>query len=132
LNRDPEIDLSSDESSPLIPPRFKPRCAPDGFTRITAFRGNKIVEVKPVWANKGDAFERLLAAQKHPDFLFAAGDDRTDEELFELIQNGVFTLHVGPGSTRAAFAVPDFRSVRDLLEMLVEARPVSVGASSTG
>ena len=29
-------------------------------TELRAFRGEKIVEVKPVWANKGEALERLL------------------------------------------------------------------------
>jgi trehalose 6-phosphate synthase/phosphatase len=97
-------------------------------TELRAVRGNKIVEVKPVWANKGEAFERIRAAQPQPDFLFAAGDDRTDEDLFERLQNDAYTLHVGPGPTRAAFSVPDSRSVRDLLETLVET-PATLGAS---
>jgi trehalose 6-phosphate synthase/phosphatase len=96
-------------------------------TELRAHRGNKIVEVKPVWANKGDAFERLLAAQPQPDFLFAAGDDRTDEELFERMQSAAYTVHVGPGATRASFAVSDFRGVRELLEIFVEALPVIAG-----
>lgn len=90
-------------------------------TELRALRGNKIVEVRPVWANKGELLERLLAAQPEPDFLFAAGDDRTDEDLFERIQGSGWTLHVGPGSTRAAFMVPDFQSVRELLESFVAA-----------
>ena len=56
-------------------------------TELRAFRGAKIVEVKPIWANKGEVFERLserLGKGQPPfDFLFAAGDDRTDEDLFE-------------------------------------------------
>jgi hypothetical protein len=31
------------------------------------------------------------------------------------------TLHVGRGATRAAFAVPEFKSVRRLLAMFAEA-----------
>jgi trehalose 6-phosphate synthase/phosphatase len=87
-------------------------------TELRALRGNKIVEVRPVWANKGEVYERLLAAQPQPDFLFAAGDDRTDEDLFERIQSSGWTLHVGPGSTRAAFTAPDSQSVCELLETL--------------
>jgi trehalose 6-phosphate synthase/phosphatase len=101
-------------------------------TELRALRGNKIVEIKPVWANKGDAFERVRAAQPRADFLFAAGDDRTDEDLFERLQGDAYTLHVGPGPTRATFAVPDFRSVRDLLQILVESPSISAAASSTG
>ena len=72
-------------------------------TELRAFRGKKTVEVKPVWANKGGALERLLATQPQCDFLFAAGDDRTDEDLFERAPSefacGRCTL--GPGPTRA-------------------------------
>lgn len=77
-------------------------------------------EVKPVWAHKGEAFQRLLVASSEPDFLFAVGDDRTDEDLFEHMQSEAWTIHVGPGPTRAAFVVPDFESVRTVLEMFAE------------
>ena len=89
-------------------------------TELRAFRGEKSVEVKPVWANKAEGFDRLLAAYAHPDFVFAAGDDRTDEALFERIQNGAWTVHVGPGPTRAAFVVRDFEAVRGVLEMFAK------------
>ncbi|HWF39913.1 MAG TPA: bifunctional alpha,alpha-trehalose-phosphate synthase (UDP-forming)/trehalose-phosphatase, partial [Candidatus Acidoferrales bacterium] len=55
-------------------------------TELRAFRGEKTVEIRPVWVNNGEALERLLTAQPEPDFLFAAGDDRTDEDLFERIK----------------------------------------------
>jgi len=97
-------------------------------TELRAFRGEKIVEVKPAWANKGEAFERLLTASSQPDFLFAAGDDRTDEDLFERMQSEAWTVHVGPGSTRAAFVVPDFESLRRVLEMFAE--PAILGKAS--
>ena len=90
-------------------------------TELRATRGANIVEVKPVWANKGEAFTRLQEAQPHADFLFAVGDDRTDEDLFERMPDGAWTVHVGPGSTGAAFVAPDFESVRRLLGILAEA-----------
>jgi len=77
-----------------------------------------------VWANKGEALRaRLLVAQPEPEFLLAAGDDRTDEDLFERLQDGAWTVHVGSGPTRAAFAVPDFESTRTLLGMFIETSP---------
>jgi trehalose 6-phosphate synthase/phosphatase len=88
-------------------------------TELRAFRGEKIVEVRPVWVNKGEAFERVLAAQPEPDFLFAVGDDRTDEDLFERVKGEAWTVHVGSGPSHAAFAVPDFENVRTLLELFV-------------
>jgi trehalose 6-phosphate synthase/phosphatase len=66
-------------------------------TELRAFRGEKIVEVKPVWASKGEAIERLLRAVSNPDFIFAAGDDRTDEDVFERLPTDAWTVHVGPG-----------------------------------
>lgn len=88
-------------------------------TELRAFRGEKIVEVKPVWANKGEALERLLRESPDSDFIFAAGDDRTDEELFERLSSNAWTVHVGAGPTRASFVVADFQILRRILELLV-------------
>ena len=85
-------------------------------TELRAFRGEKIVEVKPVWANKGEVLNRLLSAHPDADFIFAAGDDRTDEDLFERLQNAAWTVHIGPGPTRASYVVPDFEGLRTVLE----------------
>ncbi len=84
-------------------------------TELRAFRGEKIVEIKPVWANKGEVLDRLLAVYLDPDFIFAAGDDRTDEDLFERLQTDAWTVHIGPGPTRASYVVPDFESLRAVL-----------------
>jgi trehalose 6-phosphate synthase/phosphatase len=92
-------------------------------TELRAFRGAKTIEVRPVWVNKGEALERLLAVQPDPDFLFAAGDDRTDEDLFERIRGEAWTVHVGTGPTHAAFAVLNFESIRRLLEIFAGTIP---------
>jgi trehalose 6-phosphate synthase/phosphatase len=89
-------------------------------TEVRAFRGEKIVEVKPVWANKGEVLERLQSGCADPDFIFAAGDDRTDEDLFERLQTDAWTIHVGPGPTRASYVVMDFESLRRILKMFAE------------
>ena len=98
-------------------------------TELRALRGNKIVEVKPVWANKGEAFEHLRPMQPEPDFLLAVGDDRTDEDLFERVPSGNWTIHVGAGPTRASFVLPDSESVSTLLEMFCK-RPEAMDAAS--
>jgi trehalose 6-phosphate synthase/phosphatase len=86
-------------------------------TELRAFRGEKIVEVKPVWANKGEAIERLLRESPAPQFIFAAGDARTDEDLFERAPSSAWTVRVGPGPTRASYVVTDIRVLRAVLEM---------------
>jgi len=93
-------------------------------TELRAFRGEKIVEVRPVWANKGEAVGRLLKSFPHPDFIFAAGDDRTDEDLFEQLKDPAWTVHVGAGPTRASFVVADFQDLRTVLESFAEAERV--------
>jgi trehalose 6-phosphate synthase/phosphatase len=90
-------------------------------TELRAFRGEKIVEVKPVWASKGEALERLLRELPDRDFVFAAGDDRSDEDLFERLQNDSWTVHVGRGPTRASFVLADFQELRRVLELFTDA-----------
>jgi trehalose 6-phosphate synthase/phosphatase len=89
-------------------------------TELRASRGDKIVEVKPAWAHKGEVLERLLAARSDPDFVFAVGDDRTDEDLFERLQSGAWTVHIGPGPTRASFVVAGFEGLYRVLELFAE------------
>jgi len=87
-------------------------------TELRAFRGEKSVEVRPVWANKGEPFKRLLKEFSDPDFLLAAGDDRTDEDLFERLPADAWTVRVGAGPTRASYVVTDFQFLRRVLELL--------------
>jgi trehalose 6-phosphate synthase/phosphatase len=91
-------------------------------TELRAFRGEKSIEVKPVWANKGEAVGRLLRDFPGPDFIFAAGDDRTDEDVFARLSSNAWTVRVGAGPTRAAYVVNDFQVLRRVLELLANAR----------
>jgi trehalose 6-phosphate synthase/phosphatase len=85
-------------------------------TELRAYRGRKAVEVRPMWANKGALVERLQGLWGPADFRFAAGDDRTDEDVFESMDPEAFTVHVGFDETRARFRVPDAPAMRLLLE----------------
>jgi trehalose 6-phosphate synthase/phosphatase len=87
-------------------------------TERHALRGQKVVEVRPVWAHKGGVIAWLEAAAPAPDFRLGVGDDRTDEDLFEHLPPDAWTVHVGQGPTRARFRLPDPRAVRALLEDL--------------
>ncbi len=85
-------------------------------TDLRPIRGNKTVEIRPIWANKGSAARRVLDTVGDVDFRFAAGDDRTDEDLFSALESEDWTVRVGSTTTRARFSVPDGRAVRALLE----------------
>lgn len=89
-------------------------------TELRAYRGNKIVEVKPLAANKGAFTSALLATRPDADFLAAVGDDRTDEDMFAQMPPNAWTIHVGRETTKALYFTPDVRSVRALLTRLAK------------
>jgi trehalose 6-phosphate synthase/phosphatase len=97
-------------------------------TELRAYRGQKIVEVKPVWANKGEVLTRLADETGTPDFLFAAGDDRTDEDLFERLSETAWTVHVGTRQTRARYRVASPAELHALLARLAEAAGAGAAA----
>jgi trehalose 6-phosphate synthase/phosphatase len=84
-------------------------------TELRAMRGRKIVEVKPLWIQKGAVAAKFLADCGPADFEFAIGDDRTDEDSFQALRPESWTIRVGGGRSRARFSLPDPDSVRALL-----------------
>jgi trehalose 6-phosphate synthase/phosphatase len=87
-------------------------------TELRAYRGNKIIEVKPMWANKGAFARELLAPYAEGEFVLGIGDDRTDEDLFQELPRWAWSVHVGSGPSKARFRVPGTRGVRRLLQQL--------------
>ncbi|HEV2708006.1 MAG TPA: bifunctional alpha,alpha-trehalose-phosphate synthase (UDP-forming)/trehalose-phosphatase, partial [Pyrinomonadaceae bacterium] len=100
-------------------------------TDLRAFRGRKIVEVKPLWANKGEVLARLAEHDAGaPAFCLAAGDDRTDEDLFARLPPDAWTIHVGGNRTRAKFYLSNPEEMRALLDALAHAdEPVAASAT---
>lgn len=88
-------------------------------TDLHAVRGRKTVEVKFIRANKGEIFERLNQAYPKADFLLAAGDDTTDEDLFVHLPASAWTIHVGNKQSRARFCLSDFEETHSLLSYLI-------------
>ena len=76
-------------------------------TELHVYRGKKIVEVKPIWANKGALANELLPEYADAGFLLGIGDDRTDEDLFARLPATAWTVHVGADSSKARFRVAD-------------------------
>jgi trehalose 6-phosphate synthase/phosphatase len=92
-------------------------------TELRAFRGNKIVEVKPGWANKGEVLARLTEAAPHASFCLAAGDDRTDEDLFARLPEDAWTIHIGDHRTRAKYCLSNAEELRQLLARFAATEP---------
>ncbi|MEP7204857.1 MAG: bifunctional alpha,alpha-trehalose-phosphate synthase (UDP-forming)/trehalose-phosphatase [Candidatus Saccharibacteria bacterium] len=85
---------------------------------IGVFDGQKIIEIKPKRMNKGVIVSDLLA-KRDWDFVLAAGDDYTDEDMFEALPDGAYTVHVGRQSTVARFQVDDVSDVLALIESML-------------
>jgi trehalose 6-phosphate synthase/phosphatase len=92
-------------------------------------RGHRVVEVRARGVNKGAYVSELFPNAK-PDshFVLAAGDDRTDFDLFDALPPGSVAVHVGRRwkrardvSLRHQFEVDSPGSVRDLLREIVVA-----------
>ena len=91
---------------------------------VGVFEGNKILEIRRLGISKGRAVERLIA-QNGWDFLLAAGDDYTDEEMFAVLPADAYSIKVGIGASRARFNVDTVRDMRSVLKRLLECHAIS-------
>jgi trehalose 6-phosphate synthase/phosphatase len=87
---------------------------------LKAVKGQKTVEVKLIWADKGQIYGRLIPKGSDPEFILAAGDDVTDEDLFAPLPRHAWTVHVGSGDSQAKYYLADSRDVRELIALLVD------------
>ncbi len=92
---------------------------------IQIMRGNKIIEVRTAGLNKGTAALQFLAKDSF-DFIFAVGDDWTDEDMFGVLPEPANTIKVGIVSTHARYNV---RNTRDVQALMDSFRKISEGGS---
>jgi trehalose 6-phosphate synthase/phosphatase len=85
---------------------------------VGVFEGNKILEVKSQGVNKGRGAEHWLVEQDW-DFILAAGDDYTDEEMFSVLPDEAYSIKVGFTASRARFNVDSVKEIRLLLKKLL-------------
>jgi len=88
-------------------------------TDLEILEGHKVLEVKSGRYDKGQAANALMADQDF-GFIFAAGDDKTDEFLFEALPDSANTIRVGLSPSFAKYNVPDIAVLLKLLEELAE------------
>jgi trehalose 6-phosphate synthase/phosphatase len=86
---------------------------------LQVLQGSKVVEVRGSGINKGIAALEWLGTGQY-DFLFAAGDDWTDEDLFGVLPETAWSVKVGVASTRARYNVRDHRDLVRILEGMAE------------
>ena len=85
---------------------------------LTVLKGNKVMEIKSSSVNKGRATSRWITKDDF-DFIFAIGDDWTDEYMFEELPKNSYTTKVGFKKTKAKYYVKDTDNVRELLSKFV-------------
>jgi trehalose-phosphatase len=83
---------------------------------IKVRHGKKMVEVTAAENNKGVAVARVLEQNDNYEVALCAGDDLTDESMFELRSPRLLTIKVGSGPTQARFRVSDPGTFRQFLD----------------
>ncbi|KOS04915.1 hypothetical protein AM493_01845 [Flavobacterium akiainvivens] len=84
-------------------------------TPVQIIDGNKVIEVKHFMAHKGTTCRNNILCGEH-DFVIAFGDDKTDEDMFELLTaDNEFSVKVGPGNTAAKYRIKSVEKVHELL-----------------
>jgi trehalose 6-phosphate synthase/phosphatase len=84
--------------------------------------GNRIVEVRQSGINKGSVVRKILD-KKSFDFVFAVGDDRTDEDMFRVLldEKNVYSIKVGPEASYARYNLYTPSMVVSMLQALKHA-----------
>ncbi len=86
---------------------------------IGVLEGNKVVEIKGSFINKGKAASHWLKAKKW-DLIISIGDDWTDEDIFEQLPENAYSIKVGFGPSKAKYRVRSTVEARSLLFSLAE------------
>ncbi len=88
---------------------------------IEVLKGRRSVELKCSGVSKGEAAKFLLADRKY-DFIMAAGDDDTDESLFQALPQGSYTIKVGRQRSFAEFHLGSSADLLDILRRMTGVR----------
>eukprot|EP00262_Sarcandra_glabra_P013956 TRINITY_DN3973_c0_g1_i1.p1 TRINITY_DN3973_c0_g1~~TRINITY_DN3973_c0_g1_i1.p1 ORF type:complete len:859 (-),score=141.24 TRINITY_DN3973_c0_g1_i1:255-2831(-) len=103
---------------------------------VSVKSGQHIVEVKPQGVSKGLVAERLLSTMQQegmlPDFVLCIGDDRSDEDMFEVFTSAmsgpslspvaeVFACTVGQKPSKAKYYLEDTTEILRMLQGLASA-----------
>ncbi|KGK30380.1 bifunctional alpha,alpha-trehalose-phosphate synthase (UDP-forming)/trehalose-phosphatase [Cellulophaga sp. E6(2014)] len=86
---------------------------------LSVLNGNKVMEIKSSNVNKGRAAMRMYGKNDY-DFVFAIGDDWTDEFMFQELPKTAVTVKVGLQKTSAKYYVDGTKDVRKLLKRFID------------
>lgn len=87
--------------------------APEMGFRV--MEGNMVVEARPVGKDKGEAVREILRTAGEVDLILALGDDRTDEDMFNVLPPQAWSIRVG---MRPSLARYNLRHQSDVVPLL--------------
>ena len=87
---------------------------------LIVLRGHKVIEIKIAVINKGSAARQWIDTGAY-DFIFGAGDDTTDEDMFRVLPPTAFSLKIGAGATHAREHLDTPSQLLDMLSQLTSA-----------
>ncbi|NPU99801.1 MAG: bifunctional alpha,alpha-trehalose-phosphate synthase (UDP-forming)/trehalose-phosphatase [Brevinematales bacterium] len=89
--------------------------------KIGILEGNMVLEIKDVGISKGQGCRFWISRSKY-DFILAAGDDVTDEDMFGVLDDDAITVKVGYDYSRAKYNVANYKDIRGILSRLIKAK----------
>ena len=87
---------------------------------LEIYSGSKILEIRNPKLNKGFAVQQWLV--KGYDFILAIGDDYTDEDMYNVLPTGSFSIKIGRGRTDARYRLYYYKEAHDLLLSLQKSK----------
>ncbi len=90
-----------------------------GNLNLSILEGQKTLEVKSSEISKGRAALRWISSEEH-DFIFAVGDDWSDEELFSVLPDSAYSIKVGVDISHASYFLENEQEVRNLIGDLAD------------
>jgi len=84
---------------------------------VGVFEGSKILEIRRLGVSKARAAKIWLEKQQW-NFILTAGDDYTDEEMFDVMPEDAYSIKIGLQISKAKFNLDTNKSIRQLLKEL--------------
>lgn len=113
--RSSDNDLADKKAAELIT-RLTPSC---NKSNLIIMKGRKIIEVKLSEYTKGTAIMNFFDCNQY-DFILAAGDDITDEDLFEALPGRAIKIHVGKFSDISDYTITNSYDLVNFLKSLIK------------
>jgi len=108
-------DESAERKAALLVNKLITVCS---MNNLTIMKGRKIIEVKPSDYTKSTAIINFFDCSEY-DFILAAGDDVTDEDLFESLPGEAIKIHIGKISDISDYTLKNSFEFVDFLRSLI-------------